>query len=411
MDGPTENDSLSVDAERLRRAREARHLSRPQLAALLGVSADWVKKAETGDRVVDRLPMLYRLCRILGLSDVSELTGGQMPMPVATGGRLTHPGVNSLRAAVHAPLFADAGEPEDVGVLAERVRQTWAIWHGVREQRTAVATDLPDLIRTGHATMRAAQGPEKRRAAVVLSEVYALAQQYAAHIVDPPLYWTLVDRSRMAAEQADDVLALAGAAWVTGNGLRAAGDTESARRVAADAAETLESSLEGGSDRLRGLYGSLCLHVALSAAQERREGDAWHWWDKADLAAAHLGPRYMHPWTAFGQGNVRVHGVSIAGDLGTHGAALQRMSEVDPETIGSVERRSRLYLDAARGERARRQVAAALTYLRLAVTTSPEAVRYTPVGRALAEDLTRTAPPALRRTAHEVAALVGVPLA
>ncbi|MDT0412652.1 MULTISPECIES: helix-turn-helix domain-containing protein [Streptomyces] len=408
MDGPTEN--LCVDAERLRRAREARHLSRPQLASLLGVSPEWVKKAETGERVIDRLPMLYRLCRVLGLSDVSELTGGQTSMPVATGGRLVHPGVEELRRAVHAPLFVQE-EPEDVGVLAGRVAQTWAIWHGVREQRTAVAAVLPDLIRTGHATMRAAEGPEKRRAAVVLSEVYALAQQYAAHITDPPLYWTLVDRARMLAEQADDVLALAGAAWVTGNGLRAAGDTEGARRVAADAAETLERSIEDGSDRLRGLYGSLCLHVALSAAQERREGDAWHWWDKADRAAARLGTAYMHPWTAFGEGNVAVHGVSIAADLGAYGTALQRMSEVDPETIPSVERRSRLYLDAARGERARHQVAAALTYLRLAVATSPEAVRYAPAGRALAEDLARTAPAPLRRAAHDVASLVGVPAA
>ncbi|MFG2834076.1 hypothetical protein ACGFYE_03670 [Streptomyces zaomyceticus] len=68
----------------------------------------------------------------------------------------------------------------DVGHLAGRVRQPWDVWDRARDQRTAVASVLPGLIEAGHATVRAAEGAEKRRASVVLSQTYALAQQYVA---------------------------------------------------------------------------------------------------------------------------------------------------------------------------------------------------------------------------------------
>ncbi|MEU8764788.1 hypothetical protein [Streptomyces sp. NPDC048659] len=35
---------------------------------------------------------------------------------------------------------------------------------------------------------------------LILSETYALAQQYAAPITEPELYWAIVDRARMAAK-------------------------------------------------------------------------------------------------------------------------------------------------------------------------------------------------------------------
>ncbi|MEU2074989.1 hypothetical protein [Streptomyces sp. NPDC013489] len=137
--------------------------------------------------------------------------------------------------------------------------------------------------------MRAAEGAEKRRTSVILSETYALAQQYGAHIVEPELCWVCVDRARMAAEQADDPIALASAAWIIGNGLRVSGYIEEALRMVADAADILRPQLEGGSDRLRGTFGSLCLHAAVTAAQDGRDGDAWRWHGEAARTATKLG--------------------------------------------------------------------------------------------------------------------------
>ncbi|WP_246204035.1 helix-turn-helix domain-containing protein [Streptomyces tailanensis] len=405
---PDEQVQMTVDGELLRERRERRQLTRAALGGLVGRSPDWVKKVERNERPVRSLAMIVNLARVLGCQDVSELTGADVSVPIDDGGKLSHSGVPDLRAAIHAPLFGAAGTPEDVGELAGRVRQAWDIWHRAREQRTAVASVLPGLIKAGHATVRAAEGAEKRRASVILSEMYALAQQYAAHTVEPELYWVIVDRARMAAEQSDDPIALASAAWIVGNGLRVAGQTEEALRMVADAADTLRPQLEGGSDRLRGTYGSLCLHAAVTAAQDSRDGDAWRWHDEADRTAKKLGPSYAHPWTMFGKGNVSVHAVTIGADLRTPGVALQQLADVDPESIPSLERRSRLFLDAAKAEHVRREKASALQYLRLAYKTSPEAVRYVPSGRALAVDLKRTATGALSHLAGELADDIGV---
>ncbi|GAA1377152.1 helix-turn-helix domain-containing protein [Streptomyces beijiangensis] len=406
---PDENVQMIVDGELLRNRRERRQLTRAALGGLVGRSEDWVKKIERGERRVRSLAMIVRLGQVLGCQDVNELTGSiDVSVPINDGGKLSHPGVGALRAAIHAPLFATASAPEDVGELAGRVRQAWDVWHRARDQRTAVASVLPGLIAAGHATVRAAQGTEKRRASVILSETYALAQQYAAHTVEPELYWVIVDRARMAAEQADDPIALASAAWIVGNGLRVAGHTEEAMGMVSDAADTLRPQLEGGSDRLRGMFGSLCLHAAVTAAQDGRDGEAWRWHGEADRTATRLGDEYAHPWTMFGAGNVAVHAVTIGADLRTPGIALQQLADTDPSSIPSLERRSRLYLDAAKNEHVRREPAAALQYLRLAYETSPEAVRYVPSGRALAADLDRTVTGALSHSAHQLAEDIGV---
>ncbi|MFZ3476051.1 helix-turn-helix domain-containing protein [Streptomyces sp. 2.9] len=405
---PDESTHMTVDGELLKARREHRSLSRAALGGLVGRSEDWVKKVERGDRVVRSLSMVVTLARVLGCQNASELTRADVSVPIEDGGKVTHPGVPALRAAIHAPLFAAAGTPEDIGHLAGRVRQAWDIWHRARDQRTAVASVLPGLIHTGHATVRAAEGAEKRRASVILSETYALAQQYAAHVVEPELYWVIVDRARMAAEQADDPIALASAAWIIGNGLRVSGHTEEALRMVADAADILRPQLEDGSNRLRGTFGSLCLHAAVTAAQDGREGDAWRWHGEADRTATNLGSGYAHPWTMFGTGNVLVHAVTIGADLRTPGIALQQLTDADPASIPSVERRSRLFLDAAKAEYVRKEKASALQYLRLAYETSPEAVRYVPSGRALAVDLERTATGALAYTAHQLADDIGV---
>ncbi len=391
----------------VRELREGQHMSRAVLGGLCGKSQEWVKAVEVGRLQVRSLDLLIRLARALRATDLRQLVGDGITMPVGDTGRQSHPGVVPLRTAVHAPLFGLAGEADDVGELAGRVRQAWQVWHSARDQRTAVASVLPGLLSDAHATVRALDGPERRRAAVLLSEAYGLAQQYAAHLVEPELYWVIVDRARTAAEQADDPLALAAAAWIVGNGLRAGGHLEEALRVVGDAADTLRPQMDGGSDRLLGLFGSLCLHAAVTAAQGGQDGDAWRWHGEADRVATRLGDHYAHPWTQFGRGNVSVHAVSLGAQLRTPGVALRQLADVDPGTIPSVERRSRLFLDAAAAHRGR-DLAAALQYLRLAYDTSPEAVRYVPSGRALAADLARSATGALASTARVLATDIGV---
>lgn len=383
-------------------------MTREQLGGLVGRSYDWVKEIEGGERQLHSLPLIVAVARALGATDVNQIVGGDVSMPVSDAGKMSHPGVVNLRAAVHGPLFAGADDAsEDVGELAGRVRQAWQTWHLSRHQRTDVARVLPGLLTAATATARHAESADRSRAYVVLSEAYALAQQYAAHTTEPELYWIILDRARTAAEQSDDPVALAAAAWIVGNGLRVAGHTDEALRIVLNAAESLRPQLEDGDEKLRATFGSLCLHASVTFAQEGREGDAWRWHGEAERTAARM-PHYTHPWTAFGVGNVAVHGVTIGVDLRTPGAALQQLDSVDPGSIPSTERRSRLFLDAARGQYSRKETAGAVHYLRQAYDTSPEAVRYVPSGRSLALELARNARGALQHSAVKLAEDIGV---
>jgi hypothetical protein len=224
--------------------------------------------------------------------------------------------------------------------------------------------------------------------------------------VQPELYWVILDRARTAAELSDDPVMLAGAAWISGNGLRTSGYADEALRIVTKAALSLQPKLTSGTDRLRGMYGALCLHAAVTFAQESREGDAWRWWDNAERVAKSM-PGYIHPWTAFGVGNVNVHAVTIGVELKTPGIAAQSVEKVDPATVLSVERQSRLFVDAARASWARKEAPATLHYLGKAFGVSPEGVRYAPAARALAYELVTIKGP-LQADAQRLAEEIGL---
>ncbi|MFD0276216.1 helix-turn-helix domain-containing protein [Kitasatospora sp. NPDC127111] len=394
--------------ERIRLHRERAGLSRAVLAGLVGRSEGWLKKIEQGERDLRNVDMLVRIAQVLRLGDVGALTGTPGAMPVESWGKMSHAGVPALRDAIHASIYRRPVDlPTTMDELAGRVRQTWAVWHASPHQRTEVGALLPGLISACHTLVRGCEGADRRAAYRVMAETYALAQQYAAHTTEPELYWLTVDRARMAAEEADEPVTLAIAAWIAGNGLRDSGHADEALRLAADAAASLRPRLEDGTDLLRSTFGALCLHAAVTCAKEGREGETWRWWDEADRTARRLGA-YAHPFTVFGEGNVAVHAVTLGVELRTPGAALRRLADVRPETIPSTERRSRLFVDAARSEFARRELAGALHYIKRAYETSPEAVRYVPPARGLVVELTRAATGPLRSDAVELAEAVGV---
>ncbi|MFC1420369.1 helix-turn-helix domain-containing protein [Streptacidiphilus cavernicola] len=400
-------EELSV-GERIRILRDRRGMSRAVLAGLVGRSAVWLRKIESGERRLHSLPMIVKLARALHVSDVSELMGAAMSAPVDQGGRVSHPYVAPLRDAIHAPLFGrPLALPESVEVLSGRVAQAWRTWHMSPMNRTETGSVLPELLSACQAAVRRSEGDERRRAHVVLASAYGLAQMFAAHITEPELYWLTVDRARNSAEESDDPARLAMAAWVMANGLSASGYTEECIRLLTDAAASLRPLLEEGSDDLRGVFGSVCLKAAITHAQDGEEGSAWRWWDEASKTAK-LMPGYLHPETAFGSGNCAVHAVTMGVELKTPGAALKKAEETNPEGIESLERRSRLYVDAARSQWARKEGSGALHYLSTAFEMSPECVRYVPPARALAAELALKATGTLKGEAVALAEAVGV---
>lgn len=394
--------------ERIRLLRERRGMSRAVLAGLCGRGSDWLKKIERGERELKSHELLGRLAQVLRVDDLSVITGGAVAIPV-NDDRALLPFVAEVRDAVRGSLFQrPADEPPSVDVLRGRVAEAWKLWHASRFQRTEVGGLLPSLIRDAQALPRVLDGPERRRAYAVLADVYHLTQQALAYGCEPELYWVVVDRGRLAAQDADDPLSLAGAAWTFGNGLRETGYADEAVQVVEEAAEGLRPQLESGPDHVRGMYGALHLHAAVTYARMGSDGDAWRAYDEADRTANLLPGGYAHPWTVFGRGNADFHAVSIGVDLRTPGAALEKAERIDLSTVPSVERRSRVLVELARAHHLRKDPAGTLHWMGRAQEASPETVRYTPSGRSLVSELARTSRGPLKADAVELADRVGV---
>lgn len=396
--------------ERIRLLRERRGMSRTVLANLVGRGPDWLKKIERGEREVRSYTLLVRLATALRVNDLSVLTGGAAPVPVDASSRVMLPFVGEVRDVVRGPLFSEPAQdtPPSVDVLRGRVAELWRLWHSSRFQRSEVGRMLPGLIRDARALPHGLDGPDRRRAYAVLADVYHLAQQALAYSCEPELYWIIVDRGRIAAQEADDPVSLGGAAWAYGNGLRETGYAEEAIREAETSANALAPLLENGSADLRAMYGALHLHAAITYAREGRDGDAWRHWDEANRTVERLPNGYAHTWTVFGRGNVDIHGVSVGVDLRTPGAAFQRAEVIDLDTVPSVERKSRMFVELARGQHQRHDHAGTLHYLNKANAVSPECVRYTPLARGLVSDLVREARGPLKADAVALADAVGV---
>jgi transcriptional regulator with XRE-family HTH domain len=401
--------------QRIKTIRERRGMTRETLAGMVGHSAEWLKGIENGRRLAPRLPVLVRLAEMLGIADVAVLAGDDMNLgegvrlPITSFRRIPHESVPAIREAVHAQFLAVPDHPMDIGALSSRVFDAWGLWHSSPMQRTDVGRVLPALIRDARVAVRATDGNEQRTAYRVLADVYALCEQLLAWVAEPELVWIVADRGIEAAQEADQPESIAGAAWVLGNVRRAVGDYDGAVELIEDAVSVLRPRLADGPETLRGLWGSLNLHAAISCARAGREGDAWRYWDEGDAAVSRLPEGYHHPWTQFGASNVAVHAVSIGTDLTRSGTARERAEQIDPETIPSLERRSRLMIETGRSYHQRRDYSTALDWLRRAYGVSSENVHFSPLARQMASEIIDHAGPMYERDARTFGRLLQLP--
>ncbi|PYC87989.1 transcriptional regulator [Streptomyces tateyamensis] len=395
--------------ERIRHVRERRGMSRNVTAGLVGRSADWLKKIENGERELRGVTLLVKLAQVLHVDDVSVLTGDSVSIPTDQPGKVSHPAVVEIRKAMHSVSFQPAPEePASAVALRGRVEQAWRLWHTSPNQRTEVGALLPDLLRETHGAVRAHQGTERRMSYAALADLYRLVQRMLAHISEPELYWLALDRARDASEQADDPVSLALGAWTVSIGQRAVGFVDEAVHTAELGMQLVRPLLDSGRSEILAAYGQLHLQAACTHGLDGVSGPAERHLDEAARIAALLPDGYWHAQSAFGTSNVAIYGVSIGVGLRRPGEALLRSEHIDPESIPSLERRSRLLLDIAFGYHQKKEITAAVHYLGEAIAVTPEGVRYVPGARTLAAALERKAVGPLRRAAVELAESIGV---
>lgn len=394
---------------RIQAIRERQGKTRPVVAGLLGMSPQWLKDIEKGRRQPPRWDKLTELATILHVA-IEEITGQSgAPLSAPLQRRAGHPVVDDMRDAIETPLLQLQDGPEpDVRGLVTRAADAWHLWHTSPTPRASTGAVLPQLIRDARRATRVVTGGERRTAHMALTSAYALSEQVLAWVADSALLWLAADRCMNHAEEADQPEALAGAAWVLGNVWRATGREEDAYRLATDAAALLEPQLADGSHSARALWGSVRLHASITAARMGREGDALHALDDGMDMAEQLPDDYAHPWTLFGAANAELTGVSVHVDMRKSSTALERADAVDPDSVPSVDRRARLWLEMSRSYHQKKDSLAALQTLQRATDISEESMRCHPLSRGLAGELVTSGGRLVSRDARHLATRLGL---
>lgn len=397
------NDDLTPGA-RLRMFRDAAGKSRPQLAALMGCSPESVKAIETGRRELT-LTMAVRAARVLRIKDLSALYGPDISYAVAE--RPTHEAIPEVSRALLMRRVVD-GEPQAPTYLRAAIDSAWQMWHTSSKQRTETGKILPRLIMDARRAATMHDGEDRRDAHRVLAETYHLAQAWLAWHGDRELVFMSTDRAYLAAQQADDPVVMARAAWYYAALVRAIGHHE-------DALEEVDTAIPLVGDRVEQDRESAAVYIDLemcAALTLARVGDesAWARWEKGRSAAERLLPEgYAHPRTRIGRVLVDVYAVMLAVALGRGDEARRYAAKIDPASIPSTERRARHLLELARGYRLAGEEIGAAHLLGQAVDASTETVMYSPPARQLTRELLRIVPVSVREDVERVASRIGVP--
>ncbi|EGX55834.1 helix-hairpin-helix DNA-binding motif-containing protein [Streptomyces zinciresistens K42] len=392
---------------RVQRARLRAGKTRTYVADVMGHSAEWVKAVEKDRIAMPGLPKLLRLAHVLGVEDLTDLTGDHR-ITAATYTKAEHAALPVLKQALTRYRLARPEQaPESAEVLEARLRQAWRAWHAPGGHRTAVAALLPDLLDDSQRSARLLEGAERRRALVVLAQTYHLAQLFLSFQPVPDLVMLTGDRAMTVAQEADSPRAIAAAAWYVNHVHRDAGEAAEARVDLAEEACVLLADPEDTEHIAR--RGLLHLAVALSYAKTGQAGDAWRYWDKADAAARQLGDDYAHPWLIFGRGVVDGYAITMHNDLVQPRKALEVADSLNLAAIPSATRRSFHLIETARAHGLLDEGAASVGYLAKAFEESPETMRYNVHARSVLPALARSGPRTMREDAAVLARELGVP--
>ncbi|WP_280489449.1 hypothetical protein, partial [Nocardia carnea] len=288
-----------------------------------------------------------------------------------------------MRVAIPQLSAASTTSLDDVG---NRVAQAWTTWHTSPTAHSALGRVLPGLLSDANAAYLSAD--DRRRAARSLSGTYQITRQWLHHLPEGDLAWVAAERAMNAAREADDPHLIALGAWALSASYRRAGQQDEATRLCLSAADELKRriDMDPKATDLIADYGMLHLAAAISAAQSDEDGRAWALHRVAEDAARSLGAAY-DPWTMFGPGNVEIHGLAISAEQGRADSIVEYASRLDIDKVPSVERKTRVLVDTARGYVQRKEDEAAILALLDAERVSAEEVRDSGLVRELLREM------------------------
>lgn len=350
---------------RLRQIRHSKRLSLRVVAGLAGISPGYLSLIETGQRALDSRSRLNDLANALNVAP-SELTGTPLILPSGQAGQ--DDAIDTVR---HAMLAVSMGEPcgelQPIEQLRSRVHEMITATNNC--DSATVGAQLPALIRDLHTA--AAAGINQHEVLRLLTLAHVQCTQAWLAMVGAPidLAWQAATEARRAAEQADEPVPLALAAFGTSMGLLTAGSFDLA-------SSTLDRvDLPRVSNEELQLTGMLALASSLvSAARNDHSERAAALECAVDLADRTGETNQLG--LGFGPSNVAVWRMQGALEAEDYAEAARIAATVNPDALTVRARRAVYWRDAGRAAaRLPRQRDRAVEMLRRAEQISPDHVQ------------------------------------
>ncbi|QKW51291.1 helix-turn-helix domain-containing protein [Streptomyces buecherae] len=376
--------------------RERRGFTQGDFGRLMGQSRRWVQDIEGGHRHADpRLSVLQRAADVLHvplkalLIDPSAEDTTSMPVPAEVAAILH---VLDRHDLLTGALDIDRDPPSNDALQRSLTYccQAFQACH-----YTAINRELPPLIVDSHRALAAAPADSVRNAQSTLSRVYQLVasflQKFGESVVVPAA--VAADRALVAAEQAQDPIAIAAASRRVAKSLSSQGRPESAQTFAVAATRRLAGDLSAQGPLGLSTLGMLFLNAATAAShQERNQHTATMASDfleeAAELARQQGGDR-DEDWTMFGPTNVGLHRVDVLVRFEDGWSALNAASDLTDAAVRSLthERRAQHLTTMARAYLLARQKDEAANALIQAEALAPQEVHRRPETVALVRDV------------------------
>lgn len=347
--------------KRIAYQRRLARLTQNELAGAAGLAIGTLRKLEQGERGASD-SVIDAIAAALGI-DPGQLL--QQHDRAADRIHQAMPGLSAVIATYDMPEDGPVRPLQDLRTAVEE-----AVSWRVAAQYTLISRRLPDLLAELSRALISARGRERQDVADLLASAYRTADAVAYKYGARDLSARLVDLMRWAAEQSENELQVAAAAYVRT-------ETYFAARAHAAGLRVLEAAIDAAPGSATAARGALHMRAAVIAARATNP-DSAHLHMAEARRLGDLVEEGVYEGTAFGPSSVRIHEVSVAVSLGNE--YLQDALDValewkPPSEEVPAERRSGFYIEVARAQLWGGQREDAFESLKVARRIAPQHVR------------------------------------
>lgn len=338
---------MSTVGQRVRYWRLRRGLDKRQFADRVGRSVSWVEKIESGERTLDRIPVLENVAKVLGIT-VQALTN-----PVAAERATRLPDAAEVAAITGAleqyevilGVPTRVTEDPQLSALAPRVRYLDEAFLASGFSR--IAREMPRLLVETQIAHREQPGDVSAR---LLVKTYRVASSTLLKLGASETAWLAADRAMSVAVSSGDPYCLGRATRSVARAMSNLGRPEASLDALLAVLARMEPTIGTASDEIAALYGMVLLAAEISAAKLGDDSTAGSMHGEAlTLAERRFADNRIDAETAFGVTNVHLHRVSSMVYLGRPADALDTANRINMTALQTLprERRATFWLDTA----------------------------------------------------------------